>query len=81
MRNTNTTGNVILTAVDGNARVYLDRKGLLKPIDGTEIENAARFESYEEAGKTMRRKRRTAPDWAEVWNELRAELLYVGVAS
>jgi len=60
VRNTNTTGNVILTAVDGNARVYLDRKGTLKPVDGSEVEHAARFDSYEEAGKVMRRKRRTA---------------------
>lgn len=81
MRNTNTTGNVILTAVYGDARVYLDRKGLLKPIDGSELQNAARFESYEEAGKVLRRKRKAAPSWATAWNTLKPELLYVGVVS
>lgn len=80
MRNTNTTGNVILTAVYGDARVYLDRKGLLKPIDGSELQNAARFESYEEAGKVLRRKRKAAPVYArDFWDSMRAELLYMGV--
>lgn len=81
MRNENRTGNVILCAVDGNARVYLNRKGTLKPVDGSEVEHAARFDSYEEAGKVMRRKRRTAPSWAHVWGSLKPELIYVGVVS
>lgn len=81
MRNTNTTGNVILTATHGNARVYLNRKGLPKPIDGSEIEHAARFESYEDAGKVLRRKRKAAPVYArDFWDPMRAELLYMGVA-